>query len=167
MLFQIIKNLINSRDDKPCQVIEGYSGKKEPTKPYGVAYEISETTEDVFWDDESLKEKEHAFLQGESTIQFEVIADTLKEAKEKVIILKNLIIYNMRYQEWEQNGIGIINDNIIIKPMHEEQSKQWIYRYIFDVKFEYNLEVDRYLDLAKIIEVTANEYTATVTKKED
>ncbi|MGL4628960.1 MAG: phage neck terminator protein [Cetobacterium sp.] len=156
MLFQIIKNLINSRDDKPCQVIEGYSGKKEPPKPYGVAYEISETTEDVFWDEESLKEKEHAFFEGESLIQFEVIADTLKEAKEKAIVLKNLIVYKMRYQEWEQNGIGIINENIVIKPMHEEQSKQWIYRFIFDIKFEYRLEVERALDLSKKIELSIN-----------
>lgn len=62
----------------------------------------------------------------------------------------------MRYQEWEQNGIGIINENIVIKPMHEEQSKQWIYRFIFDIKFEYNLEVNRVIDLAKRLEMKAN-----------
>lgn len=155
-MFTIIRKLINTRTDKPLEVIEGYNGKKEPSKPYGVAYEISETTEDVFWDEESLKEKEHAFFEGESLIQFEVIADTLKEAKEKAIVLKNLIVYKMRYQEWEQNGIGIINENIVIKPMHEEQSKQWIYRFIFDIKFEYRLEVERALDLAKEIELSIN-----------
>lgn len=155
-MFTIIRKLINSRTDKPVEVIEGYTGKKEPQKPYGVAYELSENTEDVFWDDESLKDKEHAFFEGESTIQFEVIGETLKETKEKATILKNLIVYKMRYQEWEQNGIGIINENIVIKPVHEEQSKQWIYRFIFDIKFEYKLEIERALDLAKTIELSLN-----------
>lgn len=155
-MFTIIRKLINSRTDKPVEVIEGYTGKKEPQKPYGVAYELSENTEDVFWDDESSEDKEHAFFEGESTIQFEVIGETLKETKEKATILKNLIVYKMRYQEWEQNGIGIINENIVIKPMHEEQSKQWIYRFIFDIKFEYKLEIERALYLAKTIELSLN-----------
>ncbi|MHA4986986.1 phage neck terminator protein [Cetobacterium somerae] len=155
-MFTIIRKLINTRVDKPVEVIEGYNGKKEPPKPYGVAYELSENTEDVFWDDEILKDKEHAFFEGESTVQFEVIGENLKEAKEKATVLKNLIVYKMRYQEWEQNGIGIINENIVIKPMHEEQSKQWIYRFIFDIKFEYKLEIERALDLAKSIELSLN-----------
>ena len=160
-MTDIIKKLINSRSDKPCLLISGYDGKPVKNKPYVVMYLINHNSPDIYMSDEEIKSdteiKETMQYCGEFTYQFDVLGNTDKQAFEIAQKLKELITYKMRYQELELNGIGIVEEDYTLKALHEQlDSKEWIYKYSFDITFESYLTAERVTEIAKSIELNTN-----------
>lgn len=163
-MTDIIKKLINSRSDKPCLLISGYDNKPVKKKPYAVMYLINHKAPDVYMSDTEVKDndkiKETMKYWGEFTYQFNVLGKTETETLQTAQMLKELITYDMRYQELELNDIGIIDEDYEIKALHElSDSNEWIYRYSFDITFESRITAERVTEIAKTIETTINDKT--------
>lgn len=160
-MIEIIKSLINQRSDRPCLIISGYDNKNQPKKPYCAMYLINHNTPDIYMSDEEIKSEESVLEKmkywGEFTIQFDVLGTTEIEAFKTAKKLQELITYKMRYSDFEPNMIGIINEDYQLKALHEEaDSKEYIYRYSFDITFESEITVERVTEIAKDIEITLN-----------
>lgn len=168
MIQELIRTLINGRTDKPCIVIPGYSGKKEPPKPFATMYLVTSKEPDVYDSDVEEKSddsvKETTKYWGEFTFQFDILGNTDDEAKTKAQDLKNLIAYKMRYSDWQPINIGIVNSEFSLKNLNEQNGNEWIYRRSLDITFESELTLERVTELAKTIEVTANGITFTIKK---
>ena len=161
-MLDIILGLINARKDKPVQIIPGYSNKPQPKKPFATAYLINHKAPDEYMytsekktDDNVTESMEY---WGEFTIQFDVLGNTEKETFQKARVLRELITYTMRYQDWIPNSMGIIDEDYTLKAMHEKaDTGEYLYRYSFDITFESKLTMERITELAKTIDLTLND----------
>lgn len=170
MMLDIILGLINARQEKPLQIIPGYSNNPQPNKPFACAYVINHKAPDEFSFTEEEKSDVNVLEKmrywGEFLIQFDVLANSEQEAFTKANSLKNLITYVMRYQDWNQNGIGIVNEDYTLKALHEKvDTGEYIYKYSFDVTFESKMTMQRATFLAKTIELTTNNETTIIGGK--
>lgn len=160
MLEKILK-LINSRKDVPLQVIPGYSDKEQPSKPYATAYIINNNMQDTYWiDNEDKKEdiiNESTKIYTQTKIQFDVFGKTEQETRNKSIELLKLIMYKMRYKEWEENSVGIVDISGIRTLNEKSTANSWIYRNTFDVMFESYLIAERTSEIIKKIILEINE----------
>lgn len=169
-MLDIILGLINVRKDKPIQIIHGYSNKPQSKKPYACAYLINHNAPDEYmWttEDKTLESiTEHMEYWGEFLIQFDILGNSDKEAYSKAVALREFITYQMRYQDWSQNNIGIINSDYSIKCLNEKvDTGEYIYKYSFDITFESKMTMDRVTEIAKIIELTLNDEKITIGGK--
>lgn len=170
-MLDVIRGLINARKDKPVMVIDGYSNKEQPLKPFATAYLINHNAPDeyMYTSEEKTADDvtEHMEYWGEFLIQFDVLGKTEKEAYQKARALREFISYTMRYQDWIPNNIGITNSDYTLKAMHEKaDTGEYLYRYSFDITFESKLTMERVTELAKTIELTLNdEKTVTINRR--
>lgn len=170
-MLELIRKLINNRSDKPCIVIPGYNNKEQPPKPFACMYQISHISPDVYMFDteEKLDDgiiRELMALNGEFTFQFDVLAETEEQCRDKMMALIELISYKMRYSDLEPNGIGIVNEEYKMRSLHEQiDTLEWIYRYSIDITFESNITYERMTELANTIEVTANEEKFIINRR--
>lgn len=161
-MTDILKKLINSRIDKPCLLIAGYNNKPVKKKPYAVLYLINHHMPDIYMSDIEEKgkgsTKEIQKYWGEFTYQFNVLGNTEEETLTIAQNLRELITYDMRYQELEENNIGIIDESYDIIPLHElSDSNEWIYKYSFDITFESYITAERITEIAGLIVVNLND----------
>lgn len=170
-MLDVILGLINARQEKPVQVIPGYTNKPQPPKPFATAYLINHESPDEYMytseektDDNVTESMEY---WGEFTIQFDVLGNKEQETFKKATSLKNLITYTMRYQDLIPNDIGIIDENYTLRAMHEKvDTGEYLYRYSFDITFESRMTMQRATFLAKKIELTLNnEKTVTINRR--
>lgn len=164
MLQEVVRKLINSRQDKPCQVIPGYSDKPQPPKPFSTMYLLNHKRPDIY--DRDVDDiNEHMSCWGEFTFQFDSFGNTDLEAREIAEKLRDLITYKMRYSDLISNNIGIANEDISIKCLNEKNDKEYIFRYSFDLTLESEITLERIAELAETIELNANEKKYEITNK--
>ncbi|MEG2347275.1 MAG: hypothetical protein RSB50_06295 [Cetobacterium sp.] len=161
MIQEIIRKLINSRVDKPCITIPGYSDKPQPPKPFATIYLVTQKEPDIYKEDEEIKGtdkvEETSKYWGDFTFQFDVLGNTDQEARDIANKLRKLITYNMRYSDWLVNNIGIADSSFTVTQRNEKLDNQHIFRYTFDITFESEITLNRVTELAKILEVTVND----------
>lgn len=165
MIAKIIEllNQINS-----FQIIPAYMDKKVPQKPYATYYISQVGSHDFFGATEEQKETENYVekveYRTEAKVQFDIYADTEEKALEKAMELRELILFQLRY-EWGRVRAGIAKYSNV-STLREIIQDKYEYRAMFQITFEYmRVTKEREVFLAKEIELIANEQKEKIRRK--
>lgn len=157
-MIENIMELLNKISN--FQIIPAHTIEELPRKVYGTYSIVTLDSKDYFGsgieekaeDDTVIEKKKYREI---ATVQFDIYAATESEAIRKARELQQLILYKLRY-EWSRIKVGIAGFSLI-KNLNELIHEKYEYRNSFDVKFEYLVETERKVELAKTIELIANE----------
>lgn len=167
MIEEIIE-LINKISD--IQVITAHTTKKIPQKPFATYSPLLLNSKDYYGEDtkelaenEILKEKKK--YREEATLQFDIYGNSELETIKKARELQQLILFKLRYQ-WGKLGVGIAGFSNI-KVLNEIIQEEYEYRNSLDIKFEYLVDTERTVELARTVELIAKEFKKENEEEKD
>lgn len=159
--IKLIIKLLNTDPNSPFKCIQAYGPGNPPAKPYATYFELETLLDDItgpditeFTDENKDAVKDSADYYGEYPIQFDVFSDTIESCRIDSRTYWEFIIYKLR-EMFHRYGIGITT-HTSPNPIYEYINGKYEYRRTFRITFEFDTTVEKIVELAKKLEVTAN-----------